>query len=562
MTVIYLHRYGARSFCVLITILSLLHIGCLSAQGTAPNPISELTADGTLLVNGAPFLPIGFYAEGIDFIEFPGVPQTLAAAGFNAVYTESTSNGAAAYATFFDDCEALGIKNLIGLPYSFIDPDDFDFYVTAYRDRPSVISWNMLDDANALEVDNLEDQLDALADLDDTRVTSISFYNDTDPFSAMLPLVDVVGMQAYPWEDGSSNDLVFVDALFRSMAVTAEANGRFPFSTPQAFNWGDETFPPAAHLDCQTYLGFITGLKGAMFYTFRDYDLNSTIDVTQPEIFNAASTVAREILGSEWRDVILFGDHRYQNIDFYRYAATWEYEGFLYLMAVNANDQLTYDYSIPLPVAVGGTATNFFPSRPDSLTLNVDRIEGRLAPYQVAIYKMPLASTLPVVWQSFGAERSGKDAVLEWATASEINNAGFYVERSMNRTNWTDRGFVPVAGIAAPYRFTDRDAPSGRTYYRLRQTDLDGAVRFSDIRSIAARETATLEPWPNPTDGLLYFQVPGTVAILVATDLLGRRFELLSQGDRVRVDHLPAGSYLLRLTTEEGEEYSGRFLRR
>ncbi len=170
-------------------------------------------------------------------------------------------------------------------------------------------------------------------------------------------------------------------------ALEAEAANTYAFATPQVFNWGDETYPPADHLDCQTYIGFITGLKGVLFYTFKDYDNNSTIDITQPDLFNACSQIADEVLNTKLKDAILFGKHEYYNIDYYRYYATWEYDGYLYLIAVNANDELTYDYSIDLPDFVVGSGENMFSYRPDSLNVNNGQLQGQLAPYQVAIYK-------------------------------------------------------------------------------------------------------------------------------------------------------------------------------
>ncbi len=349
-------------------------------------------SDGKILVADSAFLPIGFYCEGLDFSEFPLIPQKMYDGGFNLLYTESTVGELIDYPEFLNQCDSLGLKNIIGLPYSFLDFDDFEIYVNTLKDFPSIISWNLLDDANNLEVSDLETQRDNLLSLDTSRVTSASWYNTTDPFTEMLPSVEMAGMQAYPWEDASENDLVFVDALWRTAVVESQAVGTVPFATPQAFNWDGQTYPSAAHLDCQTYLGFITGMKGALFYTFKDYDADETIDQSQPDVFAAASKIANEILTTEWKDVILFGEHTYFNIDFYRYYATWEHNGFLYLIAVNANDELAYEYSIELPENVIGTALNFFEDREDALSIEGQSLVGNLDPYQVAIYKMELAS--------------------------------------------------------------------------------------------------------------------------------------------------------------------------
>lgn len=352
--------------------------------------ISELQSDGNLYVNGEAFLPVGFYCEGMAFDEYPDIPERIAAGGFNCLYTESSVSSAEDYAEFFDQCEDLGLKNLLGLPYSFLDPEDYEFFINQYKNQPSVISWNILDDANDFGAEEIAQQRDILLELDDTRVTSTSWYTDG-PLTEMLPFVEIGGMQAYPW--GDWGDLVASHATFTSLADTARMQGKFPISSPQAFNWDDETYPPAAHLDCQTYLGFITGMKGVLFYTFKDYDNDSTIDETQPELYAVAANIAEEVLQSELKDVLLFGEHQAEVIDFYRYYATWRHNDFVYLIAVNANAAQTYYYNIPLPEDIVGEAVNLFENRPDNLAISGGNLVGNLSPYQVAVYRFNTTAT-------------------------------------------------------------------------------------------------------------------------------------------------------------------------
>jgi len=364
--------------------LSLMII-CLS-KGFAQT-ISSIENNGNLIINNNIVLPIGFYCEGMPFDEYNDIPARMDSGGFNILYTESTQGELVDYPTFLEDCNSRGLNNIIGLPYSFIDPDDFNFYVNELLNYPSIALWNILDDANNFTISDMETQKNNLLALDSTRLTMASWYTDAEPFPSMLPYIELAGMQAYPWEDGSSNDLVFVESLWRLTAIEAQAANKYAIATPQVFNWYNQTYPSAQHIDCQTYIGFITGLKGVLFYTFKDYDNNNTIDVTQPELFNACSKIANEVLNTELKDAILYGEHEYNYINFYRYYATWLYNNNLYLIAVNADDQLTYDYNIDLPDFVVGAGTNMFIDRPDSLSLFNGQLSGQLEPYQVAIYK-------------------------------------------------------------------------------------------------------------------------------------------------------------------------------
>ena len=100
------------------------------------------------------------------------------------------------------------------------------------------------------------------------------------------------------------------------------------------------------------------------------------------------------------------------------------------------------------------------------------------------------ASPLPVTLLDFTAQAEGPAAVrLRWATASELNNAGFTVERSADGTAFTTIGTVAGAGTSATrhdYTLLDTNPPIHQPtlYYRLRQTDQDGTVAYSPIRTV------------------------------------------------------------------------------
>lgn len=176
--------------------------------------------------------------------------------------------------------------------------------------------------------------------------------------------------------------------LLRNHVVKCQELGMLPIATPQTYNWDNQSYPSAGHVDCQSYVAFIVGNKGILYYTLKDYDLISTIDVTHLEVFNAAANVADEVLNSQLKDVILHGQHTYYALDRNKYYGTWEYNNQFYVMAVNGNISQNISYDIPIPQHVIGSAINLFPNRPDSLSLNGSMLSGELAPYQVAIYKM------------------------------------------------------------------------------------------------------------------------------------------------------------------------------
>ncbi len=111
-------------------------------------------------------------------------------------------------------------------------------------------------------------------------------------------------------------------------------------------------------------------------------------------------------------------------------------------------------------------------------------------------------SPLPVELMHFKAADMGEQVVLDWRTASELNNEGFQVERSQDGKHWETIGFVTGRGtteLMNNYSFTD-DAPTkGNNYYRLKQMDFDGAYEYSDIQTVFMEtEFASIRLFPNP----------------------------------------------------------------
>lgn len=89
---------------------------------------------------------------------------------------------------------------------------------------------------------------------------------------------------------------------------------------------------------------------------------------------------------------------------------------------------------------------------------------------------------LPVEWLSFTAACSHGQVQLNWSTASEENNRGFEILRSVDGNEFLPLGFVNGHGTTSmlhTYTFTDAAPPPGIVYYRLRQLDYNGVYALS-----------------------------------------------------------------------------------
>ncbi|WP_345031939.1 T9SS type A sorting domain-containing protein [Ravibacter arvi] len=131
---------------------------------------------------------------------------------------------------------------------------------------------------------------------------------------------------------------------------------------------------------------------------------------------------------------------------------------------------------------------------------------------------------LPVNLISFEANAgSGNVVRLNWSTAGEHNFEYFSVERSHDVKKFEELARIIAKGDSyeiKSYIHTDETPLRGRSFYRLRQVDLDGSHTYSPIVSV--RTSSTDVPYPNPTsDGVIYMEVEEN-AILNLTDMDGR----------------------------------------
>ena len=173
---------------------------------------------------------------------------------------------------------------------------------------------------------------------------------------------------------------------------------------------------------------------------------------------------------------------------------------------------------------------------------------------------------LPVELSAFSARLAGDAVLLNWATASETNNEGFFVERSFDANNWEFAGFVPGHGNsleARQYSFADGAVFSGTAYYRLKQIDFDGRFEFSKVVSVHRNAAAgSLSIFPNPTANYLHFDedLAGEIKVYNLTGQLLYRQKLTSPVGGVEVSSLKNGQYILVVTGSDGRVRTARFV--
>jgi len=99
--------------------------------------------------------------------------------------------------------------------------------------------------------------------------------------------------------------------------------------------------------------------------------------------------------------------------------------------------------------------------------------------------------TLPTTLTYFYARIEGPNVVVTWESARELNNAFFTVERSAVGANFENLARIPGAGNSqqpTEYSYIDSNPAQGISYYRIRQTSLNG--KFEIFNTVAVFHTA------------------------------------------------------------------------
>ncbi|MHC1736571.1 MAG: glycosyl hydrolase family 18 protein [Ignavibacteriaceae bacterium] len=182
------------------------------------------------------------------------------------------------------------------------------------------------------------------------------------------------------------------------------------------------------------------------------------------------------------------------------------------------------------------------------------------------------SSALPVELISFSGRLSGNSVILNWATANEVNNFGFEIERSLKTEDgsqnpeWKTIGFVTGHGNSnsvKEYSYTDLNLYlylNLNLRYRLKQIDNDGSFAYSKEIEVLNPKPSTYQlsqNYPNPFNPstVISYQIPVSSQVLLSVyDILGNEVTTLVK------QHQEAGSY--NVTLDASTLASGTYIYR
>ena len=180
----------------------------------------------------------------------------------------------------------------------------------------------------------------------------------------------------------------------------------------------------------------------------------------------------------------------------------------------------------------------------------------------------------PIELSYFDAFPHENQVYIQWTTESEVNHDFFTIERSREGQFFEELMQVEGRGglsIKTDYLEMDPLPYEGKSWYRLKSTDLDGSISYSRTVevNIGRSLTQSVRLFPNPySGGMLGLQLQGfennEILQLEIMDIQGRsiyrkKIEVESTDFRhsfLLTHQLPQGGYLVKITRASGFQLS------
>lgn len=241
---------------------------------------------------------------------------------------------------------------------------------------------------------------------------------------------------------------------------------------------------------------------------------------------------------------------------------------FLWAIALKGNNNIGCGVSILVDASNNIYTTGFFRStvdfNPDAATFNLTASGQE----DIFIHKINYVNTpLPIELTSFTVIVNDNKNILNWTTASEINNDYFTMLKSNTGNNFENIGTVNGAGNslqAINYSFTDENPSNGINYYQLQQTDFNGQTTFSKVIAVnnSSDEVNLIIISPNPVHDFIQFsfaQIENNYEAQII-NTFGQTIIQTQNQNKIDVSQLSNGIYFIKIK-ERDNFYLHKFLK-
>ena len=189
-----------------------------------------------------------------------------------------------------------------------------------------------------------------------------------------------------------------------------------------------------------------------------------------------------------------------------------------------------------------------------------------LLPYFV-LYSdtLNISSSVPIKSISLQSKEINGRAILEWHTIDEINTASFIIQQSSDGINFNTIGTKAAIGSGNNnYNFAINGEVNNGDYYRLQAIDKDGSKYYSNATQLQSIVNCGISIYPSPAKD--FVTIKGThIARVSVIDNEGKVVLETSLKDavnpRIAIDKLVSGNYFIKVTTNEGKQYSNKIVK-
>jgi hypothetical protein len=166
--------------------------------------------------------------------------------------------------------------------------------------------------------------------------------------------------------------------------------------------------------------------------------------------------------------------------------------------------------------------------------------------------------SLPVSLLSFDLIKYKSSVKLVWKVLQEENNKGYTLQRSADGHTFKDIDYISGKGNyngMLSYEYIDYDPLKSENYYRLKQEDFDGKVRYSVIRATTMDSEVAI--YPNPVTENFQLSVSDVSKeyryTLISTN--GQTIEeaVCKEDNFISLRNFPSGLYYILVYNSFGE---------
>jgi len=182
--------------------------------------------------------------------------------------------------------------------------------------------------------------------------------------------------------------------------------------------------------------------------------------------------------------------------------------------------------------------------------------------------------TLPVALTNFNLKKAEHNIALSWQTQSELNNAEFLIEKSIDGKDFSTLFSVNGKGTTNEinnYNTIDYSPTNGISYYRLSSVDFDGTKHIIQTKPVKFYNGTS-----NNNNNLIVEYLPSNIKVYAyglspkgwkIIDLKGnviKENNSIENSEEIMINHydLAEGIYFIEVSSYNNEKYYEKFIKR